>query len=455
MGEQCGCGYNPVIIVPGIGDCKAFEVDEQGNRLRSAWPPDIDAAAMKKLKNKLMFPALRMMVLRHDLGFSKKAGQALAEALDTMTSNTDGTYKHNIQVETYDAPLSELSEAEQKFIYRMLPLKPLADIIGADHLFYFGFVAIGNTENTVGKLRAFIKYVKDKTGHDKVNLAAVSLGGTITTAYLDAYAEEGDIGRVVGVVPAFDGSALISDLMKKNIAFDDYEALFVELMGKSKAEKLLKVTRLIPKKVLRSFVEAVLETVATTVVGNSTSMWGLIPSGEYEALSNKYLSAPEKAVIKAQADKAWRIRCDFPALVSKARENGIDMFSLCGYDVRLLKVSNSDKISSDMIVHSESESLGAKIAAPGETLGDGYRQAGLNCQNPAHNHLSPDNKVDASCGALPDTTWYWSGMEHEEAAVNKPLLELMGLLLSGRGPADVYADPAYPQFSVFVKPEKK
>ncbi|HQH62959.1 MAG TPA: hypothetical protein PL044_00910 [Clostridiales bacterium] len=455
MGEQCGCGFNPVIIVPGIGDCKAYEADGQGKRLRSAWPPDIDAAAMKKLKKKLALPALRMLLLRHDLGFSKKAGEALAEALDVMASNPDGTYKHNIRVETYDAPLSELSEAEQKFIYRMLPLRPLADIIGADHLFYFGFVAIGNTEDTVERLRAFVKYVKEKTGHGKVNLAAVSLGGTITTAYLDAYAHEGDIGRVVGVVPAFDGSAIISDIMKKNVAFDDYETLFNELLGKKKAEQILKVTRLIPKKVLRNFVEAVLETVATAVVGNSTTMWGLIPSGEYEALSKRYLAGPEKALIKAQADKAWRVRCDFPALVRKARENGIDMYSLCGYDVRLLKIVNSDKISSDMIVHSESESLGARIAPPGETLGEGYTQANLNCQNPAHNHLSPDNKVDASCGALPDTTWYWSGMEHEEAAVNKPLLELMGLLLSGQGPADVFADPAYPQFSVFVKPEKK
>jgi len=46
-------------------------------------------------------------------------------------------------------------------------------------------------------------------------------------------------------------------------------------------------------------------------------------------------------------------------------------------------------------------------------------------------------------------------MEHEEAADNKPLLELMKLLLSSNDIQDVFQDPAYPQFNEFVKEEKK
>ena len=33
MENTCNCGFYPTIVVPGIGNCKAFEVDENGNPL--------------------------------------------------------------------------------------------------------------------------------------------------------------------------------------------------------------------------------------------------------------------------------------------------------------------------------------------------------------------------------------------------------------------------------------
>jgi len=454
MENTCNCGFYPTIVVPGIGDCKAYEVDEKGNRLRAAWPPDIDAAAMKKLKNSLIFPALRMLILRHDLGFSKKAGQAISQAIDTLTSTPDGQYKHNIKVETYDGSMAEIDEDHKKFIYRMLPLKPLAEHVGEDHMFYFGFVPIGNTQDTIERLRAFIKMVKEKTGHDRVNLAAVSLGATITTAYLDTYASDGDINRVVGVVPAFDGSVNVSDIMKGDIAYDDYKVLFKELMGRKTAETVTKAAKLLPKNVLRKFIESVVGAVVDTVIVNATTMWGLVPAHEYEALSKKLIGDPAHAKIKEQTDKWWRARADFPALVKKARENGIEIFALCGYNKQLYKVVNSTTVHSDMVVHSESESMRAHFAPLGKTFASDYKQQNLNCQNPAHNHINGQNDVDASVGAIPDTTWYWRDMEHEEAADNKQLLDLMKLLLTDNTIKDVFQDPAYPQFNVFVKEKK-
>ncbi len=454
MENTCNCGFYPTIVIPGIGDCKAFEEDEKGNRLRTAWPPDIDAAAMKKLKNSLIFPALRMLILRHDLGFTKKAGKAISEAIDTLTSTPDGKYKHNVKVETFDASLAECSEEGRSFIYRMLPLKPLAEHIGEDHMFYFAFVPIGNTQDTVERLREFIQMVKQKTGHAKVNLASVSLGATITTAYLDAYASDGDINRVVGVVPAFDGSINVSDIMKGNIAYDDYEVLFIELMGRKTAANVIKIAKLLPKNVLRKFIEAVVGAVVDTVIVNATTMWGLVPAHEYEALSKKLIGDPKHAKIKEQTDRWWKARADFPALVKKARENGTEIFALGGYNKQLYKVVNSTTIHSDMVVHSASETMRAHFAPLGETFGPDYKQQNLNCKNEKHNHISPQNDVDASVGAIPDTTWYWRNMEHEEAADNKQLLNLMKLLLSNNDIKDVFQDPAYPQFNEFVKTEK-
>lgn len=454
MDKPCECGFYPTIVIPGIGDCKAFEVDENGNILRNAWPPDIDEAAMKKLKNSLIMPALKMLVTRRDAGFTKKAGEALSEAIDTLTSKPNGHYKHSIKVETYDESFADLNEKDKKFVYRMLPLKPLAEAIGEEHMFEFAFVPIGNTIDIITKLREFIKMVKEKTGHSKVNLASVSLGATITTAYLDAYASDGDINRVVGVVPAFDGSVIVSDLMKGEIAYDNYEELFIELMGRKQAEKINKIAKLLPKGVIKDFVKEVINAVVNTLILNSSTMWGLVPAHEYEELSKKLLSDPSHTKLKEQTDWAWKVRSDLPGLVAKARGNGIDMFSLCGYNKQMFKAINSTKVSSDMVVHTASESLGAKIAPLGETLGENYRQQNLYCNNEMHIHISPDNTIDASCGALPETTWYFRNMEHEEAAENEKLLTIMKTLLCDNSLKDVFQNPEYPQFSEFVKGKK-
>lgn len=451
MEAKCNCAYYPTVVVPGIGNCRAYEVDKEGNRLRMAWPPDIDKEAAKKLKNSLILPGLRMFILRRDSGFSKKAGKAVAEVLDIMASTPDGKYKHNVKVETFDGSVAECTEEEKGFIYRMLPLKPLAELIGEDHLFYFSFVAIGNTAETAERLREYIKTVKEKTGHDKVNIAAVSLGATITSAYLDKYAADGDVNRVVGVVPAFDGSAVVSDILKGNIAYEDYEILFNELLGRKTAEKIIKAVKLLPKNVLKKFIEAVIAAVVETVILNSTTMWGIVPAAEYKALSDKYLSGSEQNKIREEADRWRRVRSDFPALVKKARDNGTGIFVLCGYNRPLFKAVNSSTLHSDMVVHSASASLGAHFAPLGESFPSDYRQQNLHCTDPAHNHINEQRDADASVGAAPDTTWFWRDMEHEQAAENEHLLTLMKLLLADDSIKDVFQREEFPQFNIFKK----
>ncbi|HOO26553.1 MAG TPA: hypothetical protein PKW24_08065, partial [Clostridiales bacterium] len=271
MAKVCACGKYPTVVVPGIGNCRAFLEDEKGNRIKTAWPPEISDQDLKSFKNSLALPTLRMMLFRKDLGFSKKVKEELTKLLDFMASDSDGKYKHNVKLEVFDNSLAACNEKEKKFIYGMLPFGPLAEAIGEDHLYYFSFVAIGNTQETIDRLRAFIKKVKEETGHDKVNLASVSLGASVTTAYLDQYASDKDVNRVVGVVPAFDGSLVISDILKGDIDFDNYESLFQELLGRSTAQKIMKIVRLVPPKVMKNFILAVIDAIIDTAIRNSTT----------------------------------------------------------------------------------------------------------------------------------------------------------------------------------------
>ncbi|MBS7360971.1 MAG: hypothetical protein KIG24_01390, partial [Oscillospiraceae bacterium] len=78
-----------------------------------------------------------------------------------------------------------------------------------------------------------------------------------------------------------------------------------------------------------------------------------------------------------------------------------------------------------------------------------YEQKSSSCAG--HNHISPSRDIDASCCAVPDRTWFYYNMEHEQAAENEALLTLVQKLLSSDEISDVYSSPEYPQFNIFEK----
>lgn len=445
MAVSCECNYYPTIIIPGIGQSKTIEIDGEGRKIKNSWPLDLDTDSLKK---GMVAPALRMLLLRHDLGFSDKAAKAIARALDTLSCYPDGSQKHNIKVVSYNYPLSECSADEKRYIYRMVPLQRLSEVIGESHLFFFSYDIFTRIGKTADALNEFIQMVKEKTGHSKVNLAPVSMGATVTTFYLDRYGEKGDINRVVGVVPAYDGSVVVSDLLSGRLNIDDYKSLFIDLLGKKDGEKINKLIGYMPKKVVEPCVRKIIKSALDTILLNSETMWGIVPSAEYEALRDKLISDPPHARLREATDKAFEIRKDIGALIKKYRDElGIGFFTLCGYDLQLFKAVGSTKVSSDMVVNVTSSSMGAFAAPLGETLPAGYSQR-VNC---GHSHISPDNKLDASCGALPETTWYYQGMGHEESAENDSLLELAKMLLMDNSINSVFDRPEYPQFNTYAK----
>lgn len=439
---KCECGNYPTIIIPGIGQSKTIEVDENGNMIRKAWPLDLDTDALVK---KLIPSALRMVVFRRDCGFTKALSKAIKEGIDTLACYPDGEPKHRIQTVSYNCPLSECSESDRGYVYRMVPMQRLSAEIGEDHLFFFAYDIFCRISKTVDALDEFIQMVKEKTGHDKVNLAPVSMGGTVTFNYLDKYGDKGDINRIVGVVPAYDGSVMISEIVKGNINIDSFGGLLSELVGRKDAEMIKKYIAYVPKKLVEPIARTAISAMLEAAVLNSETMWALVPSSEYEALRDKYISDEAHKRLREASDKAFNIRKDPKAVVERFPD--ISFFTLCGYGVRLVEALGDGKISSDMIVNTTSCSMGAYLSDLGETLPSDYVQK-CDC---GHNHISPDRTLDASCGAIPESTWYWKNMEHEQAAENEDLLNLAKLLLRNNDIKSIHDAPGFPQFSEFVK----
>ena len=153
----------------------------------------------------------------------------------------------------------------------MVPVQPLTGVAGEDHVYFFTFNAFGKPYEAAKYLNDYIQMVKEQTGHEKVNLLPISLGGTVATAYFSAYPETQDINKVVNVVAALDGSSIVSDLLKgSNIITDEYlyTDLFPDLIGEDEPLSYLVniLVRTIPRQVIYDLLDKALSKVLDTLV---------------------------------------------------------------------------------------------------------------------------------------------------------------------------------------------
>ena len=211
------------------------------------------------------------------------------------------------------------------------------------------------------------------------------------------------------------------------------------LLSRREAEKISKLMHMMPKKVADGAVRALVQAACESVVVNSSAMWGIIPSERYPALRDKYLGDSAHDAMRAVTDRHWRVRRNIKELVRREQERSVEFYNICGCGKRLAPIAASDSLTSDIIVPTYSASMGAQCAPPGRTLSPGRGEP--------VDFISPRSDINAASAAVPDRTWFYYNMEHEQAAENKNLLDLVAKIASSDEPIDVFTMPEHPQFA--------
>lgn len=451
------CDTCPAIVVPGIGQSNVWALDENGDYLLdddgeriSCFPAVFDVGSIVL---KVIFPAILSLLTQHDIGLSKALCSVVLDAFAVNLCDEKGKNTGNIEVEKYLYSVAECSDYEKEQIYDNIPLQAFAEQAGEDHLYYFAYNSFGNNSDTVKELYEYIQMVKAETGHDKVNIVPISMGGSLANALLDYYPDVmNDLNKVVYIVPALNGSTIVGDLYTKNLAFFDTEFLyngFLEaLMDEEDARMIEVIARILPDQVLSSVLRNVADCLVEDVAANITSLWGLCPKEYYPEASAALLGS--KPEIKKQTDRFYQAQINSLDNIQALVDKGVQVFNIVDYDVPLYLIGNSwNNDNADGVIHLSSTSMGAHSAICGETLGADYQQANtsVNCSDSTHNHISPDNVVDASTGLLPDHTFYFDGQGHEQTARNDAIIALATRLLATDDITDVYSTEDFPQFN--------
>lgn len=465
--DKCNCGHCPLIVLPGINHSPTYLYDENDKPVMdSKGEKQIGGTLLilntddllKKILPKALFSLLATIATQHNIMLDKVAYEAAATAFSIQKCDDEGNYVNNLKTQRWNYPLSQMTEKEVEWVYRMVPMQRIVDIIKANHTYFYTFNLVGDPMQSAKELDEYIDMVKKQTGHDKVDLLPVSLGGTILTAYLDAYGHK-DINSIVGVVACLNGTDIVADLMARDFNISDeylhheyIPTILKESNGRGTLGYLINcILHILPQAGFNALLTGAMSGLLDTMVLNCPQMWAMVPSYRYDALASRYLSA--KPVLKAKTDRFQQARLNLKQNVLDAVADGVKVNFISGSGLAFGEemytffsiMSSSGKVNSDGIINLSSTALGTTGTVGGATIA---KQAHDNPDYPGYSYLSPDGTIDISTAVLPDNTWVFLKQYHE-VGNNDVVLNLAKALLLGEI-ENVHSNPAkYPQYNYF------
>ena len=448
------CDYSPLIIVPGIMQSQVYVQNKEGtgDLLTVDGFPIVegmdmafmfDTMSVKQDVKKMLFPLLRALLLGRKAEFTDLVCEILDKCFYAHYFTEDGERIYPIEVDEYWYSLEEAKnhpeksynyakgystdkdgntlpttkyQTEYDFIMRQVDLTEFANLAGYDHIYYYAYSSFGDTYEIAKKLADYIEMVKEQTGHDKVNIVFISLGGTIGNTYLSEFCDKDSIDRVIFAAAAADGSYLLSSLMNADLILDSdklYTTMLPDLMSLVDENMvwvgylLNVVLRFIPQKFLSGFVSDVAYDAIHRVLGNllynCPSMWALVPSGEYEKMADELIKSD---ILRAKTDRYYNIQKNAAETLRRRTAEGMEIFVICGYNLSMPSILSCYAYSSDNIIQTASSSFGATVAPYGEKLPEDYVPA------IDESYISPYRELDAGTAALPDRTWFIRNQSH-------------------------------------------
>ncbi len=483
--------YYPLVVVPGISHSITYVVDENydyANADDPSKPPikqdlfgndmtgstiilDIPTTIMAAVAYFLP-PLILSVMTQSDAGIVDGIAKLADAAFSVQQTLPDGSFANNeigllefngsfADYATKDNNNQSYMEYQCEYLYKILPLKSVAEVIGEENLFFYTFSLFGDPMTSADNLDKYIDMVLEKTGAKKVNLLPISLGGTIFTAYAEKYTDTNKVNAVVNVVPVLNGTQVVGDMYQREFNLEGeywYQDLFPIVIGEFTeygdliGSLVNLIIRALPSDITSAMITSMYDVLLENLLVNTPQMWSMVSKEEYPALAEKYLGDAEHATIKAKTDAFYKAQLSLEDNIKTMVANGIEINIIAGYSLHTGEarynffqlMGDSFNVNGDGIIQIESTTLGATAALPGEELPADYKQA----INSDYSYISPDREIDASTGVLPDNTWYFYNMNHEDTANNAPVINLALALLYSDEVDDVHSNPEkFPQFN--------
>ncbi|MCM1364684.1 MAG: hypothetical protein NC122_04305 [Faecalibacterium sp.] len=454
----------PLIIVPGYSASELY-LDYGTENEEHIWGVQTKPIIEQVVKNlaKLGISIAELAKGDKDM-LIKTVGDAVRELYGVLAMKDDGTSKYNVTAGLTDPAITTTKYVVDTYGedsgYLHLPEINLyfASIIGAENVFNCHIDFRQGLIQCAKDLDTYVQSVKQYTGASKVRLYGLSHGGGTVGTFLSLIANypelvettADEIDSAVMFHPALAGAAFLNDFMECKIKIDEGVITEYAQVGAFSETELEFIMKMIDIGLLDELANALIDEIFDDIVGNWGSIWDFTSPDCYERYKSERLDPVENAKLIEASDMAhYEIMPNYTNAFKKMQSDGVKVSIISGYG---RAVVTGNEINSDGILACKSTS-GAMCAPIGERFADGYKQSGSICANPNHNHVSPSMEIDASYSYLPENTWFVRRQLHGQVWWDDYTKVLCGKLLFEDDIADVYSDPAYPQFEYSQNPK--
>lgn len=403
----------------------------------------------------------------------------------------------------YNEPISAYKEDEVYNENIKALLSQAGSFTSENETFFFSYDWRLDPLESAQALKEFIDHVETYTRKSKVAVLGVGYGGVIINSYLYEYEEHAasNVSSCVFYNCPILGNAIIGDFMKGRIArvvadesslsgvigtingtdrgeaFFDFieddatgliDGIFENLLGSGEAQKLfgrlftMLITTIVEAedghktlgKTYNNFAlnadSAIYASCLREYLRNMPGLWALVPEKDYaEAVEFLFEDKFIDSELEAKLISYRSVLASTTATLETAQANGINVCVVASYGYQILPVTISLDDMSDGI-----ESL--KYASVGAVTTDSSTESGHfnNCVNANHNHVSPDEDIDASYCALPENTWFIKNLPHGDMT-NETVAAFVIWLLSGSSQRYVRENSSYTQYLSYSDYAKK
>ena len=330
--------------------------------------------------------------------------------------------------------------------------RSLANKFGGENVYLYTFDWRKSPEALADDLNSFLELVKKETGASKLDLAACSMGGMITTSYLNKYGT-GSVDSVVYLSSAHNGgdvvgSAFVGDLTISGSMLSDFVISKVSTNWFLKIFiKLLDILGFVDS--IANFVddvitdnkEAIYDELLCETFATAYGLWALVPDDYFDSAVSYFFDGKEgydKALTEIAKVRDFVMSTE--DILAKAYASGAKISFVSHYNSAQLPIYSKCDMHGDGVLESLRTSGGAKFAKFGSTLSNA-ELAGV-----AAEFVSPDKVVNASTCLYPNTTWIVKNAKHVGCKDNSDHTEFAIWLLTQDVQPTVTTNAAYPRF---------
>lgn len=430
----------PIVVVRGIDF--AGLVREDGSKALSFQVMDII--------NLLPSIVLRRMKGEDDALINSLLEYAV-ELFEPLSCDKEGNPRYSdVHIPKFYEPAAKLDLSGDQWADTAVGLfRSIGKKFGGEDTYLYTFDWRKSPKELAAELNDFINMVKTNTGSDKVDLAACSMGGMITTAYMNYYgtgsldsvtylssAHNG--GHVVG--SAFTGDLVLNaDSLGKFLVEKTNGNIFVRMLN---AMGIVKSLAKYLNKVITQHKDKIYDDFLRVSLGTAYGLWALIPDAKFDEAVDFFYGdcKDEYSVALGEIAEVRDFVFSTEEIIADAYNAGVKITFVSHYNSKQLPIYSGYQAHGDGVLESERTSGFGTFANYGSTLSDEQLQ-GVDAK-----YISPDKAVNASTCLYPNTTWIVRNAKHVGCKDGSDHTEFAIWLITRDDQVTVNTNADYPQF---------